>query len=90
MNRLQFTTSKVVVTINNPSADLFIRQTFPAKHMNKPNILPAKLSHYTVSFTGVVEKFPVTLTMLQQFKNDKVLYMWHTKWHGKVLCGQML
>ena len=54
VNRLQFAKpkpSKLVVTINNPLADLFIRQTFSAKHLkrvNLPNILPAKLSCYTV------------------------------------------
>ena len=37
--------SELVVTINNPLADLFICQTFSAKHLkrvNLPNILPAK------------------------------------------------
>ena len=53
-NHLQFAklkASKVVVTINNPLADLFIHQTFSAKclkRVNSPNILPAKLSRYTV------------------------------------------
>ena len=53
-NRLQFAKlkpSKLVVTIDNPLADLFISQTFSTKCLktvNLPNILPAKLSHYTV------------------------------------------
>ena len=56
-NRLRFAKlkpSEVVVTINNPLADLFIRQTFSTKCLegvNSSNILPAKLSHYTVYHT---------------------------------------
>ena len=54
VNRRRFTKlkpSKLVVTINSPLADLFIRQTFFTKcfkRVNLPNILPAKLSRYTV------------------------------------------
>ena len=43
--------SKLVVTIDNPLADLLIRQTFFRQTLEKvdsPNILPAKLSRYTV------------------------------------------
>ena len=43
--------SKVVVTINNLLADLFIRQTFFAKclkRVNLSNIFPTKLSRYMV------------------------------------------
>ena len=53
-NRMRFAKlkpSKLVVTIDNPLADLFIRQTFSAKRLKRvdsPNILPAKLSRYTV------------------------------------------
>ena len=42
--------SKLVVTINNPLADLFICQIFSARHLkriNSSNILPVKLSCYT-------------------------------------------
>ena len=53
-NRLQFTKlkpSKVVVTINNPLADLSIRQTFSRQMLEKSKLAkysPAKLSRYTV------------------------------------------
>ena len=50
-NSRQFTElkpSKVIVTINNPLADLFICQTIFLKRVKSPNILPAKLSRYTV------------------------------------------
>ena len=40
--------TKVVVTINNPLVDLFIHQTFSAKYLNSPNILPTKFSRYTL------------------------------------------
>ena len=59
-NRLRFAKlkpSKVVVTINNPLADLFIRQTFFHQTFEKSkfasNILPTKLSHYTVCYLMV-------------------------------------
>ena len=51
-NRLRFTKlkpSKLIVTIDNPMADLFIRQTFFRQTLDSPNILPAKLSRYTVT-----------------------------------------
>ena len=54
-NRLQFAKlkpSKVVVTINNPLADLSFAKLFSAKRLkiaNSPYILPAKLSRYTVN-----------------------------------------
>ena len=44
--------SKLVVTINNLLLDLFICQTFFAKifiHPLSPNIIAAKISHYTVA-----------------------------------------
>ena len=50
-NRLRFAKlkpSKLVVTIDNPLADLLIRQTFFRQTLDSPNILPAKLSRYTV------------------------------------------
>ena len=43
--------SKVVVTFNNPLVIYSFAKLFSTKHfkiMNSPNILPAKLSHYTV------------------------------------------
>ena len=46
VNHIQFAKlkpSKLVVTINNLLANLFICQTFSAKHLNSPNILPTKL-----------------------------------------------
>ena len=49
--------SKLVVTIDNLLADLFIRQTFSAKYLervNSPKFLPAKLSHYTVKALELV------------------------------------
>ena len=62
VNQVCFTKLKLVVTINNPPADLFICQTFfhqmlyspnilSTKHLkslNLPNILPTKLSCNTV------------------------------------------
>ena len=54
-NRLQIAKlkpSKVVVTINNTLADLSFAKLSSAKCLkiaNLPNILPTKLSHYTVS-----------------------------------------
>ena len=53
-NRLRFAKlkpSKLLVTIDNPLADLFIPQAFSAKRLKRvysPNFLPAKLSRYTV------------------------------------------
>ena len=44
------TIQSMVFTINNPLANLFIRQTFSDKCLkivNSPNILPTKLSRYT-------------------------------------------
>ena len=59
VNRLRFIKlkpSKLVVTISNPLADLFICQTFFWKRINSPNTLLAKLSLYAVHMCVLVLK----------------------------------
>ena len=65
-NRLQFVKlkpSKLVVTINNPLADLFIRQTFFCQTLEKSKF--AKLSRYTVTviilLSDIIYYFPYVL-----------------------------
>ena len=87
--------SKLVVTISNPLADLFIRQTFSAKclkRVNSPNILPIKLSHYTVCTCTVKPlnnghfgtiQFWYNFTVIQRLSSlrDEIVLPWSCRDH---------
>ena len=74
--------SKLVVTIDNPLADLFIRQTFSAKRLkivDSPNILPAKLSRCTVLQIEIIPAVSHIITIYRiggLFGGDFNLAVW--------------